>query len=189
MITGLGVRQQLLLRAAIADAIHLRAARVLHVRLARAVMALRTVQVTHSQCVCVADETILFYVPKSKITDYLLRSDYERVYHILTKYIESKLPEKINKVVDYLTSPGTIVPLLLLLVLIIYWLLSTVANLKDANNDLKLQLRKDKDLILDDGGGPPAEPLPEKKHVRINEEIDTNSVTEKKPLKPNEPLI
>lgn len=81
--------------------------------------------------------------------------------------------------VDYLTSPGSIIPLLLLLVLIIYYLLSTVAQLKEANADLKGQLRKEKDSLNPEmakgaeGQTNGLSALAEKKHVRINEETVT----------------
>jgi hypothetical protein len=112
-------------------------------------------------------------------------SEYERVYHILTKYIESKLPDTLNKVVDYLTSPGTIIPALLLLVLIIYHLLSRNALLTEENSDLKSTLRKEKDSLNPemsksgqtqglDASGASLPILPEKKHVRISEEVNTS---------------
>ena len=72
-------------------------------------------------------------------------SDYSRIYKILSNYIESKLNDTLNKVLDYLTSPGAVLPLLLLMILFIYYLLSTVSSLKDSNKELKAQLRKDKD--------------------------------------------
>ena len=109
--------------------------------------------------------------------DPLCCSEYERVYHILTKYIESKLPASINKVVDYLTSPGTIIPVLLLLTLCIYYLSSRVAQLNEANADLKGQLRKEKDSLNPEMMKNPDTPgnglvaLAEKKHVRIQEEL------------------
>ena len=111
-------------------------------------------------------------------------SEYERVYHILTKYIESKLPDTVNKIVDYLTSPGTIIPALVLLVLIIYHLMSRNTLLVEENADLKSTLRKEKDSLnpemsksgqaagLDASGLPI--PLIEKKHVRISEEVNTS---------------
>lgn len=115
-------------------------------------------------------------------------SEYERVYHILTKYIESKLPDTLNKVVDYLTSPGSIIPLLLLLILIIYYLMSSVSNLKEMNSELKSQIRKEKDLTnpemakssiqagLHGSGSTLAQFVPpEKKHVGFSEEIATTS--------------
>jgi len=106
-------------------------------------------------------------------------SDYSRIYKILTSYIESKLPDTLNKVVDYLTSPGAVLPLLLLLVLFIYYLLSMVGSLKEANKDLKSQIRKDKDVSeITNVINPPeilTEPPSEKKHVRIKEDVVTDS--------------
>lgn len=116
-------------------------------------------------------------------------AEYERVYHILTKYIESKLPDTLNKVVDYLTSPGSIIPLLLLLILIIYYLMSSVSNLKEMNSELKAQIRKERDILnpemakssanqagLSGSGSTIAAGLiPEKKHVGFSEEIATSS--------------
>ena len=107
-----------------------------------------------------------------------LNSDYSRIYKILSNYIESKLNNMLNKVLDYLTSPGAVLPLLLLLILFIYYLISTVSSLKDANKELKAQLRKDKDaseasnlagLTVD---GPAAPNLG--KHVRIQENEPKN---------------
>ena len=112
-----------------------------------------------------------------------VNSEYERVYHILTKYIESKLPDTLNKVVDYLTSPGTIIPVILLLILIIYYLLSRNALLTEENSDLRSTLRKEKDTLNPEmskslsaaAGGVDGVPvLPEKKHVRISEEVNTS---------------
>ncbi len=107
-------------------------------------------------------------------------SDYSRIYKILTSYVESKLPKTLNKVVDYLTSPGAVLPLLLLLVLFIYYLVSMVGSLKDANKDLKSQIRKEKDVseVTNVGFVAPeimTEPPPEKKHVRIKEDVTTDS--------------
>ena len=85
-----------------------------------------------------------------------------------------------NGVVNYLTSPGAVFPILLLLVLFIYYLLSIVGSLKEANNDLKSQIRKDKD-VSEVGMAPPeivAEPPPEKKHVRIKEDVVTPGDTD-----------
>lgn len=85
--------------------------------------------------------------------------------------MESKLPDTLNKVLDYITSPGAVLPLLLLLILFIYYLLSTVGSLKDANKELKSQIRKDKDGS-ESGMVPPGivtEP-PGGKHVRIQED-------------------
>lgn len=40
---------------------------------------------------------------------------------------------------DYIASPGIVIPLLLLLVLIIYYLVSLTGALREANNDLKVR--------------------------------------------------
>lgn len=103
-----------------------------------------------------------------------LDSDYARIYKILSIYIESKLPDSLNKVLDYLTSPGAVLPLLLLLVLFIYYLLSTVGSLKEANKELKSQIRKDKDTSEATNLGMIAPEIVTEasgtKHVRIQED-------------------
>lgn len=50
------------------------------------------------------------------------------------------LPEKLHPVLDYITSPGIVIPTLVLLVLVIYNLISTSGLLKEANEDLKEQV-------------------------------------------------
>ena len=95
----------------------------------------------------------------------------------MTLYIKSKLPDKVNAIIDYLTSPGTVVPIIILLLLIIFYLFSTVGSLKEANSDLKSQLRREKDddeLEQENKAEivePPSTPGMEKKHVRINAEF------------------
>ncbi|XP_017486506.1 PREDICTED: transmembrane channel-like protein 3 [Rhagoletis zephyria] len=104
-------------------------------------------------------------------------SDFPRIYKILSGYVSSKLNSTFNKVLDYLTSPGAVLPLLLLLILFIYYLLSTVSSMKEANRELKAQLRKDKDSSeannfgLEMGVGPATQisPPTNAKHVRIQE--------------------
>ena len=90
-------------------------------------------------------------------------------------YVESKLTSTFNKILDYLTSPGAVLPAILLLVLFIYYLISMVSSLKESNKELKSQLRKEKDqseatnlgMALED---PSSGPLPPpSKHVRIQE--------------------
>lgn len=107
------------------------------------------------------------------------------MYLVFTKFLQNQLPPKMNKIVDYLSSPGAIIPVLMLLILIIYYLFSTIGSLKDANAELKNALRKEKDPSSEDGRpvGVDIEeavyvPGIDKKHVRINEEIvDTSDKT------------
>ena len=50
------------------------------------------------------------------------------------------LPEELHVVLDYITSPGVVIPTLVLMILVIYNLISTSGLLKDANEDLKEQV-------------------------------------------------
>ena len=71
-------------------------------------------------------------------------SDYNRIYHLFTKTLQKALPKTLHKALDYVASPGIIIPLLTLLVLIIYYLISLTNSLREANNDLKIQLRRER---------------------------------------------
>lgn len=68
-----------------------------------------------------------------------------RMYIVVTKLIKSLLPPEANSVFRYLTSPGAVIPILISLILIIYYLASTVSSSKEANKELKAQLKKDKE--------------------------------------------
>jgi hypothetical protein len=59
----------------------------------------------------------------------------EKVMDIL-KAIDPRLLE----VLDYITSPGIIIPTFLLMVLIIYYLVSMTGLLRESNEDLKNQV-------------------------------------------------
>jgi hypothetical protein len=88
-------------------------------------------------------------------------SNQANIYHILTRKLESQLPATVNRVIDYICSPALIIPLLMFMMLILYYMSASLTSLKDTNDDLKAQLRKDRD-------DPVASPT-EKKHVRIDE--------------------
>lgn len=49
-----------------------------------------------------------------------------------------------HRPLDYIASPSTVIPLLLLLILIIYYLVSLTGALREANQDLKIQLRRER---------------------------------------------
>lgn len=68
-----------------------------------------------------------------------------RMYVILTKQIKSMLPPEVNAILKYLTSPGTVIPMIIILILIIYYLSSTLSSNKEANKELRAQLKKDKE--------------------------------------------
>lgn len=51
---------------------------------------------------------------------------------------------KLHRPLDYIASPSTVIPLLLLLILIIYYLVSVTNALREANQDLRLQLQRER---------------------------------------------
>ena len=61
----------------------------------------------------------------------------EKVMEIL-EWIDPRL----LNVLDYITSPGIVIPTFLLLVLIIYYLVSMTGLLRESNEDLKNQVIK-----------------------------------------------
>ncbi|CAH0401812.1 unnamed protein product [Chilo suppressalis] len=71
-------------------------------------------------------------------------SEYEKIYHILTNNIYKILPKSLNFALEYAASPAIVIPLLVLLILIIYYLTSLTNSLREANNDLKIQLRRER---------------------------------------------
>ncbi|KAF7988682.1 hypothetical protein HCN44_001255 [Aphidius gifuensis] len=71
-------------------------------------------------------------------------SGYHRIYHIATESLKDALPEKIRRSLDYIASPGIVIPLIVLMALIIYYMVSLAGSLREANNDLKIQLRHER---------------------------------------------
>ncbi|XP_071521513.1 transmembrane channel-like protein [Panulirus ornatus] len=71
-------------------------------------------------------------------------SDYPRIYQLATSTLIGGLPSSLYPMVDYISSPGVVIPAGLLLVLIIYYLLSLTAALREANSDLRDQLRRER---------------------------------------------
>lgn len=65
-------------------------------------------------------------------------SNYQRIFHIFTHTITKNSPEYLNMALAYIASPGIVIPLLVLLILIIYYLVSLTSALREANNDLKV---------------------------------------------------
>ncbi|XP_077301771.1 transmembrane channel-like [Arctopsyche grandis] len=71
-------------------------------------------------------------------------SNCTRIYHLFTHTLLKILPNSCHRALDYIASPGIVIPLLVLLILIIYYLLSLTGALREANNDLKIQLRRER---------------------------------------------
>jgi len=87
-------------------------------------------------CVLPVGYAIVWVKPSSHCGPF---SGYERIYHIFTESLQKALPNYLDRALDYIASPGTVIPLLLLLVLVIYYLLSLTSALREANNDLKVR--------------------------------------------------
>ncbi|CAG5084720.1 Similar to Tmc3: Transmembrane channel-like protein 3 (Gallus gallus) [Cotesia congregata] len=75
-------------------------------------------------------------------------SGYYRIYHIATQSLKNSLPVKVHKSLDYIASPGIIIPLIVLMALIIYYLTSLAGALREANNDLKIQLHYERRKVF-----------------------------------------
>ncbi|XP_025075540.1 transmembrane channel-like protein 1 [Pogonomyrmex barbatus] len=71
-------------------------------------------------------------------------SGYKRIYNLATQSLISSLPQPIQRCLDYVASPGIVIPLIVLMTLIIYYMASLAGSLREANNDLKLQLRHER---------------------------------------------
>ncbi|XP_066592542.1 transmembrane channel-like protein [Prorops nasuta] len=71
-------------------------------------------------------------------------SGYHRIYNLATESLRGSLPTLIQRILDYLTSPGIVIPLIVLMTLIIYYMVSLASSLREANNDLKIQLRHER---------------------------------------------
>ena len=48
----------------------------------------------------------------------------------MTKKLEQKLPNNVNKAVDYVSSSAFIIPIIMFMILIIYYMYTSLASLK-----------------------------------------------------------
>ncbi|XP_055598956.1 transmembrane channel-like protein isoform X2 [Uranotaenia lowii] len=89
-------------------------------------------------CVLPVSYAIVFLEPSWHCGPF---SNSNRIYHLLTNATDKIVPAAVTK---YIVSPAAIIPLLVLLILIIYYLISLTGSLREANQDLKTQLRKER---------------------------------------------
>ncbi|XP_058805239.1 transmembrane channel-like protein [Phymastichus coffea] len=70
----------------------------------------------------------------------------ERIYYLATRSLKNALPKYVHdyKVLEYIASPGIVIPLIVLMTLIIYYMVSLTNSLRESNNDLKVQLRQER---------------------------------------------
>nr|CAG4650713.1 EOG090X00E0 [Simocephalus serrulatus]SVE94060.1 EOG090X00E0 [Simocephalus serrulatus] len=72
-------------------------------------------------------------------------SDYARIFHVMTQSLLKATPESLHWVLSYIASPGVVIPLLVLLILVIYYLVSLSSSLREAVTDLRTQMRRERD--------------------------------------------
>ncbi|KAH7698253.1 Protein TMC-2, partial [Aphelenchoides avenae] len=82
----------------------------------------------------------------------------EKFYDVLTNLVRDNFSSKALDVTSYFFSPGIIVPVMILFILVIYFLYSLVRGLKEANSDLSKQLMHErteekKEIFKLAGGG------------------------------------
>ncbi|KAJ8978854.1 hypothetical protein NQ317_004465 [Molorchus minor] len=92
-------------------------------------------------CVLPVGYTIVWIKPSFHCGPF---SRYQKIFHIFTETVRNTVPETFQKALDYIASPGIVIPLLVLLTLIIYYLISLTGALREANEDLKIQLHRER---------------------------------------------
>ncbi|KAG8575508.1 hypothetical protein GDO81_009582 [Engystomops pustulosus] len=71
-------------------------------------------------------------------------SGQEKIYDIISETIETDFPAWFNKVMSYVSSPVVVLPALLLLFMLIYYLQSIARSLKFTNNQLRAQIQSER---------------------------------------------
>ncbi|NXT19316.1 TMC3 protein, partial [Syrrhaptes paradoxus] len=68
-------------------------------------------------------------------------SGQEKIYDIVSETIQNDFPTWFNKVITYISSPVVVLPALLLLFMLIYYLQSIARSLKFTNNQLRMKIQ------------------------------------------------
>ena len=63
----------------------------------------------------------------------------------MTKSLQNATPASLHWVLSYIASPGVVIPLLVLLILVIYYLISLSSSLRETVTDLRTQMRQERD--------------------------------------------
>ncbi|KAH0620010.1 hypothetical protein JD844_014506 [Phrynosoma platyrhinos] len=71
-------------------------------------------------------------------------SGQEKIYDIVSETIKADFPVWFNKVMNYVSSPVVVLPALLLLFMLIYYLQSIARSLKFTNNQLRMQIQNER---------------------------------------------
>ncbi|CAB3399653.1 unnamed protein product [Caenorhabditis bovis] len=82
---------------------------------------------------------------------------YDNFYTVIKKELEKRVDQTVLSYIKHVASPGVVVPIILFLMLIIYFLFSLVRGLREANTDLQAQLvherTEEKKKIFELAGG------------------------------------
>lgn len=68
-------------------------------------------------------------------------SGQKKMFEVIGNVIDKELPSAITAGINYAASPGVIIPLLMLLGMVIYYLVSVNRGLRDSNKGLRKELR------------------------------------------------
>ncbi|CAG2252796.1 TMC [Mytilus edulis] len=68
-------------------------------------------------------------------------SGQKKMFEVISNYIDDELPSSMTAGINYAASPGVIIPLLMLLGMTIYYLVSVNKGLKESNKGLKKELQ------------------------------------------------
>ncbi|CAI5454646.1 unnamed protein product [Caenorhabditis angaria] len=102
---------------------------------------------------------------------------YKHYYTVLKSVIVAQIDQKVLDYAQHIASPGIVIPIILFLMLIIYFLFSLVRGLREANTDLQQQLvherTEEKKKIFELAGG---------KKNRLDKERDKKRPNEYVPL-------
>uniref|UniRef100_A0A3Q0R1Q7 Transmembrane channel like 3 n=1 Tax=Amphilophus citrinellus TaxID=61819 RepID=A0A3Q0R1Q7_AMPCI len=71
-------------------------------------------------------------------------SGQEKIYDIISETVSNDFPVWFSKMMTYITSPVVVLPALLLLFMLIYYLQSIARSLKFTNNQLRMQLQTER---------------------------------------------
>ncbi|NXU52683.1 TMC3 protein, partial [Turnix velox] len=71
-------------------------------------------------------------------------SGQEKIYDIVSETIQNDFPSWFNKVITYISSPVVVLPALLLLFMLIYYLQSIARSLKFTNNQLRMKIQTER---------------------------------------------
>ncbi|XP_034640789.1 transmembrane channel-like protein 3 [Trachemys scripta elegans] len=74
----------------------------------------------------------------------LLKNGQEKIYDIVSETIKADFPVWFNTVINYISSPVVVLPALLLLFMLIYYLQSIARSLKFTNRQLRMQIQTER---------------------------------------------